>query len=293
MKRRHSKRDLSSILKERGLRANRLLGQNFLVDHNILQYVCSCGEVGEGDSVLEIGAGTGMLTWHLAETGADVLAVEIDEDLFEIANDYVGDRANVHLMRSDIHGARKRMHPDVLARLEELANGRPIKVISNLPYCISSDLIVSLLELAIPVDQMVLTVQTEFAHRLLARPGIRDYSELTVLLRARAEIVRLKDLAPEVFWPIPKVGSTIVRVTPKAERWATIADPNIFRQVVRALFAHRRKTVAGALKTIPRSRLSATRLAAALAAAGISDRDRADKLPVARIVDLANAVVQS
>jgi 16S rRNA (adenine1518-N6/adenine1519-N6)-dimethyltransferase len=293
VKRRHTKRDLARLFTQQGLRANRLLGQNFLVDHNLLQYIVACGDVGPEDLVLEVGAGTGMLTWHLAEAGAEVLGVEIDENLFDILADYVGDRPNVHLLRSDIHGAARQIHPEVLAKIEEKAEGRTFKVISNLPYCISSELIVSLIQLPLPVERLVLTVQKEFADRLLARPGSRDYSELTVRLQARADVARVRDLAPEAFWPVPKIGSTIVRIRPNAERWDRVTAPRLFEQVARALFAHRRKTVAGALKSIPSARLPAEKRVAALAAAGITDRDRADALPVARIVDLANAMAES
>ncbi|MFW6107943.1 MAG: 16S rRNA (adenine(1518)-N(6)/adenine(1519)-N(6))-dimethyltransferase RsmA, partial [bacterium] len=242
MKSRHTKRDLVRIFKERGLRANRLLGQHFLVDHNLLELICRTAEPGEGDLVLEIGAGTGLLTGHLAESGARVLAVEIDRDLFEIASEYVGAAENVRILRADIHGKGKRLNRDVRAAVQRALPGRTLKVVGNLPYCISSDLILSLAELALPVERMVLVVQKEFANRLLARPGTRDYGPLTVLLRAQAKVKRVRDLAPGVFWPVPDVTSTLMVIRPDPARRARIRRYRRFKTLVKTLFTQRRKT---------------------------------------------------
>ena len=302
MKRRHTKRDLVKIFKERGLRANRLLGQNFLVDHNVLDLICRAGDVSADDVVLEIGAGTGLLTEHLARAGAEVVAVEIDRNLFQIACEYVGDAGNVLMLCCDIHGKRQRINPDVQAALgKTVAPGMGLKVISNLPYCISSDLLVSLLEMqletgrpaASPVERMVLTVQREFAGRMLARPGTRDYSPLTVLLRAQAEVKRLRGLPPSVFWPVPKVESTIVQIVPDTERRAAVADYRLFKSVVNALFSQRRKTAAKVLASMPRPKLSKQQVAAALDAAGVPLDARSDALPTPQIVALANTLTRA
>ena len=300
MKRPLTKRDLVKIFKQRALRANRLLGQNFLVDHNVLDFICRAGGVCAEDVVLEIGAGTGLLTEHLARAAAGVVAVEIDRDLFQIAREYVGGRDNVLLLCCDIHGKRQRINPAVQAALgKAAAPGKRLKVISNLPYCISSDLLVSLLEMrpeapgpaSSPVERMVLTVQSEFAGRMLARPGSRDYSPLTVLLRAQADVKRLKNLAPSVFWPVPRVGSSIIRIVPDAERRSRIADYARLKAVVRALFSQRRKTAASALRGLGPRRLSNADIAAALQAAGVSPDARADGLRVAEIVVLSNKIL--
>ncbi len=294
MIRRHTKRDVVRLFKERGLRANRLLGQNFLVDHNVLNFICSAAELSDGDLVLEIGAGTGLLTAHLAECGARVLAVEIDGDLFEMLSDYVGGREDVHLLHGDVHGKRRALNPDVAAALErELRPGRTLKVVSNLPYCISSDVLVSLLEMEPRPAVMVVTVQKEFAARLLARRGSRTYGALTVLLRAVADVKRLRDLPPPVFWPVPKVGSSVIRIEPSAERAARIKDYAFFKTVVRALFGQRRKTAAAALRSMARPKLSKRGVASALAAAGISEGARGDGLGASEIVALANALAES
>lgn len=300
MKRRHTKRDLVKIFKQRGLRANRLLGQNFLVDHNVLDFICRAGDVSADDVVLEIGAGTGLLTEHLARAGAEVVAVEIDRNLFQIACEYVGDPGNVLMLCCDIHGKRQRINPDVQAALEKtVAPGMRLKVISNLPYCISSDLLVSLLEMqleagwpgASPVERMVLTVQREFGGRLLARSGTRDYSPLTVLLRAQAEVKRLKNLPPSVFWPVPRVGSSIIRIAPDAERRSQIADYARLKAVVKALFSQRRKTTVSALRGLAPRRLSNADITAALQAAGVSPNARADGLRVSEIMALSNKIL--
>ncbi len=295
MLRRHTRSDLIRIFRERGLRANRHLGQNFLVDHNILDFICRPANLSPEDVVLEVGAGTGLLTEHLARTGAQVLAVEIDRKLFEIASEYTGAAPNVLILCADIHGPRRRVHPEVLAALDRLTHAadgarRTFKVVSNLPYCISSDLIVSLLDVNPPPQQMVLTVQAEFAARMLARPGSRDYSGLTVLLRARAKVTRLRNLPPSVFWPVPKVGSSIIQVLPEEKRLAEIRDWALFTSIVAALFTQRRKTAAKALAGFARRRIPRGRIDAALHAAGIAHGARADALRVAQIIALANAL---
>ena len=287
MKRRHTKRDLTKIFKERGLRANRLLGQNFLVDHNVLEFICKAAGVAEGDVVFEIGAGTGLLTEHLARTGATVVAVEIDRNLFEIAHEYVGDLPNVSLLCCDVHGARRRINPDAEAALRG-AGGGALKVVSNLPYCISTDLLVSLLEMERVVERMVLTVQKEFADRLLAAPGSRDYGPLTVLLGAHGRVERLRDLTPAVFWPVPKVGSSVVRFTRDAGKAAQIADYKRLKALAAALFSQRRKTAAAVLRHARLPGLAKKDVAAVLAAAGVDEKARADGLTVAQVVAVSN-----
>ena len=287
MKRRHTKRDLTKIFKERGLRANRLLGQNFLVDHNVLEFICKAAGVAEGDVVFEIGAGTGLLTEHLARTGATVVAVEIDSNLFEIAHEYVGDLPNVSLLCCDVHGARRRINPDAEAALRG-AGGGALKVVSNLPYCISTDLLVSLLEMERVVERMVLTVQREFADRLLAAPGSRDYGPLTVLLGAHGRIERLRDLAPAVFWPVPKVGSSVVRFTRDAGKAEQVADYKRLKALAAALFSQRRKTAAAEPRHARLPGLAKKDVAAVLAAAGVDEKARADGLTVAQVVAVSN-----
>ena len=165
-------------------------------------------------------------------------------------------------------------------------------MVSNLPYCISTDLLISLLELPWPVERMVLTVQEEFADRLLARPGSRDYSPLTVLLGAQARVEPLRRLPPAVFWPVPRVNSTVLRILPDAERRGRIADYGRFKALVAALFSQRRKTAAAALRAMLRPRLPVDEVASALKDAGVGPLVRADALGVSQIVALANRLAR-
>lgn len=290
MNRRHTKRDLIGIFKERGLRAKRLLGQSFLIDHNLLEVICRTAELAEDDVVLEIGAGTGMLTWHLARTGSRVIAVELDADLCEIAREYVGSHDNVQLIHADIHGPRKTLNPTVRAAVKRELPERTLKVVSNLPYCISTDLVLSLVELSLPVERLVLVVQKEFANRLLARPGTRNYGPLTVLVRAQATVERLRDLAPSVFWPVPDVTSTLMVIRPDSERRAQIRRYRRFRSLVQTLFTQRRKAMRRALSSMPKPRLSSEQADAALEAADIPPDARPDTLGVRQLIRLAETI---
>ena len=291
MTRRHTKRDLVRLFKERGLRANRLLGQNFLVDHNVLDFICRAAELSANDVVLEIGAGTGLLTRHIADTGARVVAVEIDPNLFAILSDYVGDCDNVRLLNCDVHGKRRRLDPKVIAALESATSeGGTVKVVCNLPYCISSDLLLSLLEMPCRPERMVLTVQKEFADRLLARPGSRAYGPLTVLLRAQGRVERLRDLAPSIFWPVPKVASSVVQIAP-GERF----DPGelrMLKSVVSVLFNQRRKTAAAALRSMTRPKLTRPAVDEVLRGSGVPDGARAEALSVAQLLALSRSVAR-
>ena len=137
-------------------------------------------------------------------------------------------------------------------------------------------------------ERMIVTVQKEFAVRMLAAPGSRDYGALTVLLSARAEVQWLRDLAPSVFWPVPNVGSSIIRITPDLARFTTVGDYGLLKSVVSALFGQRRKTASGALRSMARPKLSKAEAAEALAAAGIAETARADGLTVGEIIALSN-----
>jgi len=307
-----TKREIASLFQYLGLRARRSLGQNFLVDHNLLEFMVRAAEVGPEDLVLDIGCGTGLLTAHLAEAGGKVVGIEIDRGLFAICSRYLEKRRNVALVCGDALESKRKLSPALLEAVgREWATGgyRALRVVSNLAYCIASLVVPNLLESGLPIATMVVTVQKEVAERMAAGPDTRQYGALSVVVQAHAAAQVLRKVPPEVFWPRPNVESAIVRIVPKTsgvfsseektpDVLAPIRDYALFTEVVRAAFLHRRKTLANALRTsgvFSSEEKTPDVLAAigsSLAGCGIPAASRAEDVSVEQYIRLANALAQ-
>jgi 16S rRNA (adenine1518-N6/adenine1519-N6)-dimethyltransferase len=224
-------------LADHGIRARKRLGQHFLIDGNLLEIMVRAIDPGAGDRVLEIGAGAGTLTQPLVESGAAVTAVEVDRRLKPVLAETMGDAANLRLL-----------YDDVLALdLAALLTGGRWKVAGNLPYYITTPIITRLLEFHDRLERMVVTVQREVADRIAAAPGGRDYGALTVLVQYRCEVERIAPVSRHCFYPEPEVESAILRLGVRERPAVSVADENLFFEVVRAAFGQRRKTLANAL----------------------------------------------
>jgi 16S rRNA (adenine1518-N6/adenine1519-N6)-dimethyltransferase len=288
-----TKTDIVAALRERGIRLKKSLGQNLLIDHNLLGLIVRSAGVGKTDLVLEIGSGSGLLTHHLAEAAARVVTVEVDSALADLCRDYTADLDNVTLLNCDILKSKAKLNPHVeVAVLEvmESAGITRLKVVGNLPYRISTIVIPLLLEGPLPVVLMVCLVQKEVSDRLAASPGTKDYGALSVIVQAHARVEELRVLKPAVFFPEPKVSSAIVRLTPRHDILRRIRDYDTFSRLTRSLFLHRRKKVMGALRLAEPSPTDRRKLAFALDRAGIDEQARADQLAVEQIVRLANEI---
>jgi len=287
----HSKSQLVALLRQRGIRPSRRLGQSFLIDQNLLRYVAAQAELHPRDLVLEVGAGTGLLTQHLCDSGAAVCAIEIDERLAQVCRDYLGPHDNLTLFNSDVLKSKHQLNPELLdwlrGRLGQPAHSA-LKVVSNLPYAVSTPVIVGLFESDLPISLMILTLQKEVADRLAATPGDEAYGALSVVVAAHAHVKMLRTLPPDVFWPSPKVRSAIVRLAPTSERLAQIEDYELFRAVVRAAFAHRRKTLLNSFVAHVRSRLSTDAARRLIEDSGLNPGCRGERLGVRQIIALAN-----
>jgi len=282
-----TKREITGVLRERGIHLKRSLGQNLLIDHNLLDYITRAADVGGGDVVLEVGSGSGLLTRHLAERAAQVVTVEIDPPMAELCREYTGDLANVSLLVCDVLASKSKLNPQVeQAVLEALE--RPgvvrLKVAANLPYAVGSLVIPVLLEGPLPVELMVCLVQKEVAERLAAEPGGKEYGALSVIVQAHARVGVMRLLRPAVFFPAPKVDSAVVRLEPAAEMLASIRNYPAFAALVRKMFQHRRKKVAGALRLAMESQAPD----AVLDRAGIDANVRVQQLGVGQFIRLAN-----
>lgn len=253
-------------------------GQNFLRDEVVLARIADAADVGEGDRVVELGAGLGHLTACLAETGAEIVAVERDRDLVPVLEETFASAPTVRIVAADA----KTLDLGALR-----AGGPRLVVVGNLPYHLSSPILFHLLDARAEVEAIVVMVQKEVAERLAASPGSKAYGVLSVRFQLHFEVEAVFDVPPSAFVPPPKVTSTVVRLVAREAPLADPGDPEVFRRVVAAAFGQRRKTVQNALKgLVP----DAEARRAALVQAGIDPGARAETVPVEGFAALARAL---
>jgi 16S rRNA (adenine1518-N6/adenine1519-N6)-dimethyltransferase len=291
-------REVKEFLVRLGLRPRKRFGQNFMVDPNLLDYLVRAAEVSPGDHVLEIGTGTGLLTAELLETGADVVTVEADTELFRAVDGRFPDGASLRRIHGDALAGKRRLAPAVEAAIAAWAR-EGFLVVANLPYNVSVPILMNLLAVPTPPRRMVVTVQKEVADRLLAAPDTAAYGRVTVEIRLQAEVTRLRNLGPGVFWPRPEVDSSAIRIVPR-RTWVSPggvegpvpsdaegpvpSDAEGFRRFLDAVFGQRRKRMA---KVLEDAWPGAT---ARLAAAGIAPDARAEQLSPETLLRLFEVV---
>ena len=266
---------VAALLKRHDLHPRRRFGQNFLVDANTLAKIVSAGDVVMGDSVLEIGAGLGVLTRALAEAvggSGRVAALEIDRDLLPALTETVGDLPQVTIVPGDA------MALDWPVFLQERFGDVPLKVVANIPYNITTPLLAALLAQKGHLSRIVLLVQKEVAQRLAAAPGTPDYGALSVFAQFHAVVETVGIVSRRVFLPAPDVDSAIVRLTPHAAPPVPVMDEAQFFAVVRAAFGQRRKSLLNALSGDPALGWTREQAAAALEKAGVDSLRRGESL---------------
>lgn len=238
------------LLKAHGLRPRKALGQNFLVSAANLDRVVDAAGLAADDAVLEIGTGLGRLTERLAARAGHVVSVEMDRGFHHVASGRLAETANAELLCCDFLESKHRINPLVREAVcrAGVTPDNPLKVVSNLPYGISSPAIVNLLEWDVPVGEMHLMLQKEVAARLAARPGTKQYGPLTAFVRYWAEAEVLFRLPRQAFWPVPEVASAFVRIARDPQRTRT-AQYDVFAAVVARLLQNRRKTLRAVLRT--------------------------------------------
>jgi 16S rRNA (adenine1518-N6/adenine1519-N6)-dimethyltransferase len=253
---------LRTLFEERGIRPKNKLGQNFLIDLNVLDVMVQAAGLDQSDLVVEVGSGTGSLTARLADAAGGVLSVEIDSAFFALASEILEERDNVVLLHADALRNKNEINPELFDQAEQLRQRRGctrIKLVANLPYVVAVPLISNFLLSEMPLERLLVMLQWELAARLLARPGSRDYGALSVLVQSLTdmEVVRHR-LPPAVFWPRPQVASAILLIQPRADKRAHVAavagSVQRFRSFLRELYVHRRKNLRGALGSLPSGR---------------------------------------
>ncbi len=283
---------LRNLFEERGIKPKNKLGQNFLIDLNLLDVLLRAAELGPQDLALEVGSGTGSLTVRLAEQAGAVVSVEVDPAFAALTAEAVHDHDNVVLLHADVLKNKNEINPEVPQAVETLAHKRGttrLKLVANLPYAVAVPVLSNLLLADKPMERMVATVQWEIAERLMAGVGTKEYGALAVLVQSLAEVALVRRLPPAAFWPRPLVWSAIVCVRPDPARRARVGDVLRFRRFLRDLYAHRRKNLRGALASLPGQGLSKQEVDARLTELGIDGTTRAEVLDLEQHRRLSDA----
>ncbi len=245
-----TKRQIEQLLASAGIRPNKRLGQNFLIDLNLMQLLIASADITNGDIVLEVGCGTGSLTQGLAERAGCVLAVEVDNRIAEIAQKQLADRQNVEIINADILKNKNTIDPAVLDRLQSFRKkyqGR-LLLVANLPYNTASPVVLNLIAGARIVDGVYVTIQKEVAERMAAPSNTRHYGTLSILLAATGSVKIIRVLKPSVFWPQPRVDSAMVAFVRSPEKVSRIRDMELFSRLVSLFMQHRRKMLKACTK---------------------------------------------
>ena len=257
-------------------------GQNFLIDSNILDNIAACAGVTKEDCVLEIGPGIGSLTQVLAENARQVVAVEIDNTLIPILKQTLADYDNIEILNQDI------LKTDIDAIIREKNDGRPIKVVANLPYYITTPIIMDLLENERHVDSITVMVQKEVADRMQVGPGSKDYGALSLAVQYYAEPYIVANVPPNCFIPRPNVGSAVIRLTRYKEPPVKVEDPKLMFKLVRASFNQRRKTLQNGLNNSPDIPYTKEQIVEAIESLQVSPSVRGEALTLEQFARLSN-----
>ncbi len=287
---------LMGLFRERGFHPRTDLGQNFLIDLNIIEFIVEKAELTPNDVVLEVGAGTGGMTTYLAQGAGDVISVEIDPRVYPLAKEATSAYENVTLIHGDALKDKNHFAPEVLEAIHaKLAvhPDRKLKLIANLPYCIGTPVITNLVYSDLPWSQMIITIQRELADRMQAKPSSEDYGALSVWLQSQCNVRIIRKLGPAVFWPRPGVDSAVVRILPDTKRAEQIGDREFFHDFNRRLFTQRRKLARSVLVGMYRKELTKPMMDAILKTLEIPEGVRAEDLDVPTLVRVCNAVQEA
>ena len=230
------------ILQKYNFNFQKKFGQNFLIDEHVLDKIIRAAEITKDDYVLEIGPGIGTMTQYLACAAREVTAVEIDRALIPILEDTLKEYDNVSIINEDI------LKVDIAALAKEKNGGRPIKVVANLPYYITTPIIMGLFESHVPLESITVMVQKEVADRMQVGPGTKDYGALSLAVQYYAEPYIVANVPPNCFMPRPAVGSAVIRLTRHQKPPVEVMDEKLMFRIIRASFNQRRKTLANGLK---------------------------------------------
>lgn len=284
----YSPATIKDIRERYGFRLTKSLGQNFLTDKNIIDNIIEASNIGENDLVIEIGPGIGVITKEAAAKAGSVIAVEIDKNLIPILQETLADETNVKIINRDI------LKTDLTAVIEEEKKNFPqmesVRIIGNLPYYITTHIIMKLLEDGVPADSITVMMQKEVADRIKAAPGNKERGALSVAVQYYCQVVKVTDVPKEVFVPAPKVDSTVLRLDIRKEKPVELKDDKLFFKAVKSGFAQRRKTLLNSLAS--GTGLGKDKIGQILEEAGIDPGRRAETLDIDEFAKIANGMFE-
>ena len=284
----YSPATIKDIRERYGFRLTKSLGQNFLTDKNIIDNIIEASNIGENDLVIEIGPGIGVITKEAAAKAGSVIAVEIDKNLIPILQETLADETNVKIINRDI------LKTDLTAVIEEEKKNFPqmesLRIIGNLPYYITTPIIMKLLEDGVPADSITVMMQKEGADRINAAPGNKERGALSVAVQYYCQVVKVTDVPKEVFVPAPKVDSTVLRLDIRKEKPVELKDDKLFFKAVKSGFAQRRKTLLNSLAS--GTGLGKDKIGQILEEAGIDPGRRAETLDIDEFAKIANGMFE-
>ena len=272
-----------AVLQKYGFVFQKKYGQNFLIDPHVLDKIVAAAGIGPDDFVVEIGPGIGTMTQYLAQAAGKVIAVEIDKNLIPILEDTLSGYDNVRVINEDV------LKLDLKKLADEENNGKPVKVVANLPYYITTPIIMGLFENEVPVESITVMVQKEVADRMQTGPGNKDYGALSLAVQYYADPYIVANVPPNCFMPRPKVGSAVIRLTCHQEKPVQVQDEKLMFNIIRASFNQRRKTLANGLKNAATLDFTKEEVEAAIDALGKGASVRGETLTLeefARLSDL-------
>ena len=275
-----------AVLQKYGFNFQKKFGQNFLIDTHVLDKIIAAAEIGPDDFVLEIEPGIGTMTQYLAESAREVVAVEIDKNLIPILEDTLSAYDNVTVINDDI------LKVDIQKLAEEKNGGKPIKVVANLPYYITTPIIMGLFESEVPLSSITVMVQKEVADRMQTGPGSKDYGALSLAVQYYAEPYIVANVPPNCFMPRPAVGSAVIRLTRYEKKPVEVKDPAFMFKLIRASFNQRRKTLQNGLHNSSELQLPKEKVVQALEEMGLPAAVRGEKLDLAQFARLADLLCE-
>ena len=273
-----------AVLQKYNFNFQKKFGQNFLIDTHVLDKIIAAAGIGREDFVLEIGPGIGTMTQYLCENAREVIAVEIDKALIPILQDTLSEYDNVEVLNEDI------LKVDINRIAQEKNGGRPIKVVANLPYYITTPIIMGLFENHVPIDSITIMVQKEVADRMQVGPGTKDYGALSLAVQYYAKPEIVANVPPNCFMPRPNVGSAVIRLTCHEAPPVDVKDEKLMFRIIRASFNQRRKTLANGLNNSGEIHLSKELITQAIEELGVSPGIRGEALTLEQFAQLSNII---